>query len=89
MNVGAPVGATDIGRDGRQERLTYTLGGTDAGLFTINTTTGQISVASGKTLDYEDNANADHQYTVTVTAADPSDTDADRIKGHHSGDHQR
>ena len=42
-------------------------------LFAINSTTGQISLASGRTLDYEDSANVDHEYEVTVTATDPSD----------------
>ena len=70
--VGAPVAATDIGRDGRQERLTYTLTGTDAASFTIDTTTGQIRVASGTLLDNETKPS----YIVTVTATDPSDTEA-------------
>ena len=70
-DVGAPVVATDIGADGSQEVLTYTLAGTDASSFTINERTGQISV--GTTLDYEDVTKPDHEYVVTVTAADPTD----------------
>ena len=53
-NVGAPVAATDIGRNGRQETLTYTLERrTDADSFTIVRRTGQIRVKSGITLDHE------------------------------------
>ena len=74
--IGAPVAATDIGRDGRQERLTYTLGGTDADSFTLDTTTGQIRVKSGTTLDNE----TKNSYSVTVMATDPSDTDADQSR---------
>ena len=70
--IGAPVAATDIGADGSQEVLTYTLIGADASLFTINERTGQISVDT--TLDYEDVSNTDHEYQVTVTATDPSGT---------------
>ena len=70
-DVGAPVTAYDIGRDGRQETLTYKLG--PAGnnlLFNIDTQTGQISVKAGTTLNTEVSHNA--QYSVTVTATDPS-----------------
>ena len=69
--VGDPVAATDIGADGSQEVLTYTLGGDDASSFDINRQTGQITVGAGTTLDYEDDANIDRQYEVTVTATDP------------------
>ena len=63
-NVGAAVTATD----GDSDTLTYTLGGTDAAAFAIGGTTGQITVGSGATLDYETKTS----YSVTVTATDPS-----------------
>ena len=66
-SVGAPVRATDA--DG--ETLTYSLTGTDAGSFTINSSTGQIMVGTGTMLDFEDKAS----YTVTVTATDGSASD--------------
>ena len=69
-NVGDPVVAT--GDDGGGT-WTYTLGGADAGLFDIDSGTGQITVGAGTMLDYEDPNNADHEYEVTVTATDPSD----------------
>ena len=62
-NVGAAVNATDADGD----RLTYSLTGTDAGSFTINSSTGQIMVGAGTTLDYEATRNT---YMVTVTATD-------------------
>ena len=62
--VGAPVTATDAEND----TLTYTLGGADAGSFSIGGTTGQITVGAGTTLDYETR----RSYTVVVTATDPS-----------------
>ena len=61
-NVGAAVRATDADGD----TLTYSLTGTDAGSFTINSG-GQIMVGTGTMLDYEDKAS----YTVTVGATDP------------------
>ena len=61
-NVGAQVRATDADGD----RLTYSLTGTDAGSFTINSS-GQIMVGTGTMLDFEDKAS----YTITVTATDP------------------
>ena len=70
-NVGAPVTATDKGEDGSPEILTYTLSGADATSYTINSATGQISVAADVTLDHETNEpNTD---TVTVRATDPTD----------------
>ena len=74
--VGDPVAATDQG-DGRPDVLTYTLSGTDAGSFDIDSGTGQIRVKAGNIPDYEDPDNMDHGYEVTVTAADPSDTQSD------------
>lgn len=69
-NVGAPVTATDEGADGNQEVLTYTMSGTDATSYRINSGTGQISVAPGVTLDHEtDEPNTD---TVTIRATDPT-----------------
>ena len=61
-NVGNPVTASDPDRD----TLTYSLTGTDAGSFTINSS-GQIMVGTGTMLDYETKAS----YTITVTATDP------------------
>ena len=69
-NVGAVVRATDADGD----TLTYSLTGTDAGSFTINSGTGQIMVGAGTTLDYETKAS----YMVTVTATDPAG-DSDSI----------
>ena len=64
--------------------MTYTLAGTDSSKFTINGSTGQISVASGANLDYETKStyDLDVQYshngydatidvTVNVTNLDP------------------
>ncbi len=62
--VGAPVAATDPNDD----TLTYTLSGTDAGAFAIDSRSGQLSVASGATLDHETRTS----YAVTVTAIDPA-----------------
>ena len=69
-NVGAPVTATDEGADGNPETLTYTLQTSlVAASYTINSVTGQISVAAGATLDHETN----EAVTVTVRATDPTD----------------
>ena len=65
-SVGAAVRATDADRD----RLTYSLRGTDAGSFTINSS-GQIMVGTGTMLDYE----TKDSYTVTARATDGSASD--------------
>ena len=48
--VGDPVTATE---EDAGDTLTYSLSGTDASSFSIDSGTGQISVASGTVLDYE------------------------------------
>jgi VCBS repeat-containing protein len=50
------------------ENVTYTIsGGNDNGLFEINATTGEISLATGQSLDFETSPNT---YVLTVTATD-------------------
>ena len=48
------------------ETLTYKLGGTDAGSFTLDTSTGQLSLASGVTLD----AATKDSYSIYILASD-------------------
>ena len=60
-NVGRPVTAADP----NNLVLTYSLGGSDAGFFTIDRATAQIRVGAGTTLDYRARKNT---YTVVVTA---------------------
>ena len=62
VNIGAVIAATDPDND----TLTYTLNGTDAASFSINSSTGQLQTKSA--LDYETKAT----YTVTVTVSDGS-----------------
>ena len=59
-NVGDPVTATDT------DTLTYSLSGTNATSFTIGTSSGQITVGTGTTLDFESR----NSYEVVVTATD-------------------
>ncbi len=65
VNIGTPVSATDADA-GDANLLTYSLSGTDAGLFNINRATGQLMVKAP--LDYEGKAS----HIVTVKAEDPS-----------------
>ena len=65
--VGAPVAATD---DDPGDILTYSLVGTDAASFDIDTASGQIRTKEGVTLDHE----ARSRYTVEVSVSDGSDT---------------
>ena len=67
--VGAPVTADDADGD----TLEYTLGGTDASSFDIDSGTGQIKTVSSGTYNYEA---AQNSYSVTVTASDGADTDS-------------
>ncbi len=63
-NVGEPVTATDP----EGSALTYALGGADAGLFEVDSSTGQITVGDDTTLDFKTTAS----YSVRVDARDPS-----------------
>ena len=63
VNVGAPVAAVDP----ENNRLTYTLTGTDADAFTIVASSGQIRVKDS--LDYE----TKDSYSVTVNVQDGRD----------------
>ena len=62
VNIGNAIPATDANND----TLTYTLGGTDASSFSIDSTTGQLQTKSA--LDYETKST----YTVIVTVSDGS-----------------
>ena len=59
-NIGAPVAATDADNN----TLTYTLGGTNASSFSIDSGTGQLKTSA--VLDYE----TKDSYEVTITVSD-------------------
>ena len=59
-NIGGPVSATDADED----TLTYTLGGTDAAHFSIDSASGQLQTYA--VLDFEDRST----YSVVVTVSD-------------------
>ena len=61
-SIGTPVSATDANND----TLTYTLSGTDAAAFSIDSTTGQLQTSAA--LDYE----IKNSYAVIVTVSDGS-----------------
>ena len=65
--VGTPVAATDLnaGDSAVNDPLAYSLSGTDAASFTIDSSTGQISVGAGAQLDYE--GKRTYRFTVQVT----------------------
>ena len=63
-NVGAPVTVTATS----SYTLTHALSGTDAGKFEIGSGTGQITVKTGTSLNYESGTTS-YSVTVTVTAA--------------------
>ena len=67
------VGATVAADDADGDTLEYTLGGTDASSFDIDSDTGQIKTVSSGTYNYEA---AQNSYSVTVTASDGTDNDS-------------
>ncbi len=69
VNIGTPVSATDADND----VLTYSLGGVNAGSFTIDSTSGQLRTNTA--LNYE----AKSSYTVEITVSDDTDTDTIKV----------
>ena len=65
--VGTSVGAVVTATDADDDTLTYSLEGTDAASFAIDSGTGQIKTKSGVTYDFEATQNT---YAVTVKADD-------------------
>ena len=65
--AGTTVGAFTA-TDPDKDTLTYTLSGTDAASFAIDSTTGQLTTVAGVTYDYE----TKKAYALTVKAADDS-----------------
>ena len=64
VDIGSPISATDDDDD----TLEYSLGGINAGSFTIDTTTGQLRTRAA--LNFE----AKSSYTVEITVSDNTDT---------------
>ena len=64
--IGTPIAAA---ADPEGDRLTYTLGGTDATSFAFDAATRQISTTTGVVYNHEGSQNT---YSVTVKAVDPS-----------------
>jgi large repetitive protein len=70
---GSTVGVTASSIDVNGPAVTYSLtGDTSGGGFTINATTGVITVADSTKIDFESTAPS-HTYTVTATASDGTD----------------
>jgi VCBS repeat-containing protein len=68
---GTAVGITASSNEVNGPAVTWSLtGDTSGGGFTINATTGVITVADGTKIDYE--SSPSHAYTVTATASDGS-----------------
>ena len=70
MNVGGPVMATDSDGD----TLAYTLGGTDAASFDIDSATGQLMTKAA--LDYETKSSYSVMVTATDDSGEPNNTDS-------------
>ncbi|MEQ1829467.1 MAG: DUF2341 domain-containing protein, partial [Pirellula sp.] len=66
--VGLTAFASDA--DATNNSVTYTLSNSAGGRFTINSTTGQVSVASSTLLDFE--ASSSHSIVIVATSSDGS-----------------
>ena len=70
VSSGTSIGSAVTATDPEDDSLTYTLDGTDASSFSINSSTGQLTTSAS--LDYETKS----IYTVTVTASDGTNSDS-------------
>jgi trimeric autotransporter adhesin len=69
---------TATGSDPESASLTYTLGGTDAGLFDINASSGAVTFRAAPNFEAPGDAGANNVYDITVTASDGSLSSAAR-----------
>ena len=69
---GTDVGLAVSANDSDSDTLTYSLSGTDAGLFAIDDQSGQITVGPGTVLNHEAPVNS---YSVTAEVSDRKDAD--------------
>ena len=69
QGIGEPVVANDVNNDD----LTYSLGGTDSALFSIDEDTGQLRLASNAQLDFEEQ----RSHRVVVSVSDGADRNHD------------
>ena len=61
---------TAVAMDADGDDLSYSLSGTDAGLFTIDPATGVVSFNEAPDAENPDDANGDNVYDIVVTASD-------------------
>ncbi len=68
-NIGSPYTATDADDD----ELSYSISGADSSIFSMESASGQISLAQGASLDFENpsDQDRDNSYQIQVTATDP------------------
>ena len=72
-NATGKIGGAFTATDADGDTITWSVGGTDASSFDISDISGgQLSLASGSTLDYETQSS----YSVTVTASDGTGSDS-------------
>ncbi len=69
-DAGSDIGSAVTATDANNDTLTYTVSGTDAASFSINSTSGQLQTKVA--LDYE----TKDSYSVTITVSDGSLTDS-------------
>ena len=72
--VGAPITASD---SDSQDVLTYSVSGTDSALFSIGTSSGQINIGAGTSLDFESpsDSGGNNVYNLTVQVTDGKGAD--------------
>ena len=67
--IGSPYTAADVDED----ELSYSISGGDSSVFSVESNSGQVSLAQGASLDFENpmDQDRDNSYVIQVTATDP------------------
>ena len=65
--------------DPESTSLTYTLGGTDAGLFDFDTTTGELTFKAAPDFETPADEGGNNVYDITITASDGTNSTAQAI----------
>ncbi|WP_300528106.1 cadherin domain-containing protein [Maricaulis sp.] len=65
--------------DPNGDTLTYSISGTDAALFQINSATGEVSFRNAPDFEAPGDAGGDNVYNFTVTASDGSSSDSQNV----------
>lgn len=70
VSEGSPISIIESATDSDGNSVSYVFAGEDVGVFSVNTLSGEVSLASAPSFNAPIDADSDNVYEVTVTATD-------------------